>query len=77
MAFLKLIGHQDKNVRMGLLSLLRPLALYSSMSKEAANLWMNYVSDEDEEVRHAFADNIGWMFKYVSFRHKVIHIYMQ
>ena len=76
-AFLKLIGHQDKNVRMGLLSLLRPLALYSSMSKEAANLWMNYVSDEDEEVRHAFADNIGWMFKYVSFRHKVIHIYMQ
>ena len=69
-AFLKLIGHRDKNVRMGLLSLLRPVAQYSSMSKEAADLWMNYVSDEDDEVRLAFAENIGWMLRCVSERHE-------
>ena len=64
-SFLKLIGHQDRNVRISLLSLLKPLAYYSSISSEAADLWMNYVSDEDPEVRQAFAENIRWMFRFV------------
>ena len=64
-SFLKLIGHQDRNVRISLLSLLKPLAYYSSISTEAADLWMNYVSDEDPEVRQAFAENIRWMFRFV------------
>ena len=63
-SFLKLIGHQDRNVRLSLLSLLKPLAYYSSMSREAADLWMNYVSDEDPEIRQAFAENIRWMFRF-------------
>lgn len=63
-SFLKLIGHQDRNVRISLLSLLKPLAYYSSMSREAADLWMNYVSDEDPEIRQTFAENIKWMFRF-------------
>ena len=72
-SFLKLIGHQDRNVRISLLSLLKPLAYYSSISTEAADLWMNYVSDEDPEVRQAFAENIRWMFRFV---HTYIRINM-
>ena len=64
-SFLKLIGHPDKNVRISLLSLLKPLAYYSSMSREVADHWMNYVSDDDPVVRHAFAENIRWMFRFV------------
>ena len=64
-SFFKLIGHPDKNVRISLLSLLKPLAYYSSMSREVADNWMNYVSDEDPDVRHAFAVNIRWMFRFV------------
>ena len=37
----------------------------SSMSREAADLWMNYVSDEDPEIRQTFAENIRWMFRFV------------
>ena len=60
---LKLIGHQDREVRLLMVSLLQPISVHSELSPEAANLWMTCMRDSDGEVRHAFANNIGWMLR--------------
>ena len=63
-SFLKMIGHQDKEVRLSLVSLLQSVSKHSVLTPAAAELWINYVSDEDEEVRQAFAKNVQWIFRY-------------
>ena len=61
--FLKMIGHQDKDVRLSLVSMLKSVSKHSVLSPAAAELWINYVSDGDEEVRREFAKNVQWIFR--------------
>lgn len=60
---LKLIGHQVNDVRLSLVSLLKPVSTHSVLSPEAARLWVSCVTDEDQRVRQAFSDNISYMLR--------------
>lgn len=60
---MKLIGHQEKDVRMHLLSMLLPISRHSFLSSSAAELWITNVSDDDEEIRTFFSKNIVHMLR--------------
>ena len=56
--FIKLIGHQDIAVRISLVSLISSWSIHSTISSDAASLWLTCVTDSEEKVRINFAANV-------------------
>ena len=60
--FLKMIGHQDPEVRYSIISLLESWSKHSTMSPDAASLWLTCVSDKEEKVRMSFSTSVSHIF---------------
>jgi len=60
--FLKMIGHQDPEVRYNIVSLLGSWSKHSTMSPDAASLWLTCVSDKEEKVRMSFSISVSHIF---------------
>ena len=55
---LRMMGYQDRSVRLALVRLLPRAAAHCDLSSEAVTVWMNCVSDPEQEVRFSLAENV-------------------